>query len=106
MKRAAAALLCLMVACGGSSAPGEEQSPSRVVGVITEVEPGDETALPTSFTVEEDDGDDFTIEIDPDHDYVFDLLHVREHFKTEDPVDVAVEDRAGSLVAVTIEDVE
>ena len=108
MQKTAAVVLCLMVACGGSSSPeeGAEPAPSQVVGLITDVEPADETAVPTSFTVEEDDGDTFTIDIDPDHDYGFDLLHVREHFVTDDPVDVSVEQREGSLVATSIEDLE
>jgi hypothetical protein len=104
-KRAAAVLLCLTVACGGSSGPGDD-SPTEVIGLITDIEPQDETELPTSFTVEEDDGDAYTIDIDPGFDYGFDLLHVREHFVTEDPVDVAVESRDGALVATSIEDVE
>ena len=107
IKRAAAALLCLTVACGGSSAPSEEEpAPDQVVGLITEVEPPEETEIPTSFTVEEEDGDTYDIGIDPELDYGFDLLHVRDHFVTEDPVDVAVEERDGELIATSIADVE
>ena len=96
-----------MSACGGSSAPAaEEPAPDRVVGLITDVEPADETEIPTSFTVEEDDGDTYDIDIDPEHDYGFDLLHVRDHFTTEDPVDVPVEERDGELIATSIADVE
>lgn len=97
-----------MVACGGSSDSGNdgEETPAEVVGLITEVKPEGEFDLPTSFTVEEDDGDTYTVEIDPELDYGFDLLHVREHFVTEDPVAVAVESRDGALVATTIEDAE
>jgi hypothetical protein len=105
MKRAAAVLLCLTVACGGSSDPADE-SPTEVIGLITDIEPQEETEVPTSFTVEEEDGDTYTIDIDPEFNYGFDLLHVHEHFVTEDPVDVAVELRDGALVATSIEDVE
>ena len=107
MKRAAAVLLCLMVACGGSSDSGtDEPAPDRVVGLITDIEPEDELELPTNFTVEEEDGDTYSIDIDPEFDYGFDLLHVREHFVTDDPVDVTVESRDDALVATSIEDVE
>ena len=97
-----------MVACGGSSDSGNdvEEPPTQVIGLITDIEPQDETELPTSFTVEEDDGDAYTIDIDPELDYGFDLFHVRDHFITDDPVDVAVESRDGALVATSIEDVE
>ena len=76
-----------------------------MVGLITDVRPADETAVPVSFTVEEEDGDAYTIDIDPEHDYGFDLLHVREHFVTEDPVDVSIDERDGTLFATAIEDV-
>jgi hypothetical protein len=100
-------LLCLLVACGGSSSSGDEApAPDRVVGLITDIEPADEFELPTNFTVEEEDGDAYTIDVDPELDYGFDLLHVREHFASDDPVDVAVESRDGALVATSIEDVE
>ena len=101
-------LLCLMVACGGSSAsdPADEDagSPGRVVGLITDVEPVGGTT-PTNFTVEEEDGDTYTIDIDSEFDYGFDLHHVYEHFENDDPVDVTVEERDGALVATAIEDV-
>ena len=99
--------MILMVACGGSSSSGDtEESPERVIGLITGIEPEDEFDVPTSFTVEEEDGDSYPIEIDPELDYGFDLLHVREHFVAEDPVDVEVDDRDGSLIAISIDDVE
>ena len=107
IRKAATALFCLAVACGGSSAPGaDEAAPDRVVGTITDIEPEDEMTLPTNFTVEEEDGDAYSIDIDPELDYGFDLLHVRDHFTTEDPVDVDIEVRGGSLIATSIEDVE
>ena len=99
-----AAVSLFVVACGGESEP-EGDAPERVVGVITEIEPED-AHEPENFTVEEEDGDTFTIEVDPEHDYGFDLLHVYEHFNTEDPVEVTVEERDGGLVATEIADVE
>ena len=102
--RIAAILLALVaVACGGSEEPPEE-SPTRVTGLIADVEPPEGTT-PTSFTVEEEDGDSYAIEIDPELDYGFDLHHVYEHFENDDPVDVTVEERDGALVATAIEDV-
>jgi len=79
-------------------------APSRVVGVITEIEP-EHADAPESFVIEEEDGDTFTIEVDPEMDYGFDLHHVYEHFEEEDPLDVQVEQRDGSLVATSISDV-
>ena len=101
-----AGLLLFAVACGGESEPAADgETPERVVGMITEIEPEDAHA-PENFVVEEEDGDTFTITVDPEHDYGFDLLHVYEHYNTEQPVDVAVEERDGALVATEIADVE
>ena len=99
-------LVCVTaVACNGDAEPTPDgEVPERVVGLVTDVEP--EEGTPTGFTVEEDDGDAFLITIDPAHDYGFDLLHVRDHFIQEDPVEVTLEERAGDLVATSIEDVE
>lgn len=82
----------------------EAPAPDRIVGLITEVDPVDGHA-PESFTIEEENGDTHAVEIDPDHDYGFNLHHVYEHFEKELPVDVAVEERDGALVATSIEDV-
>ena len=98
---AIALLGVLAMACGDRGAP---PSPERIIGLVTEVEPEDETEIPTSFTVEDEDGTPFSIEIDPELDYGFDLLHVREHLVTQDPVDVSVEERDGALIATSIED--
>ncbi len=92
-------------ACGDEGAEPMGDAPSRVVGLITEIEP-EEGHAPESFVIEEDDGDTFTIEVDPETDYGFDLHHVYEHFEEEDPLDVQVEERDGALVATEIADVE
>lgn len=99
-------MLCVITAaCSGDAEPSaEEVTPERVVGSITDIEP--EEGEPTGFTVEEDDGDAFLITIDPSHDYGFDLLHIRDHFIQEDPVEVRIEERDGDLFAISIEDVE
>lgn len=103
---AVAILLVLAGACGGDAdVTTSSEMPERVVGLITEIEPED-GVTPNSFVVEEDDGDTFTIEVDTDTDYGFDLHHVYEHFENDEPVDVTVEEHDGALVATDIADVE
>ncbi len=104
MRWAVVLVAALGVACGGEAeTTPQSPAPDRVIGVITAIEPED-GHVPTSFEVEEDDGDAFTIVVDQEQDYGFDLHHVYEHFEEEDPVDVTVEVRDGDLVATAIED--
>ncbi len=90
------ALLLVAVSCGG------EDVPSRVTGVIVDVESEGEAV--TGFTLESDD-ESFEISISEDVDYGFDLNHLNEHMETEEPVDVMLEERDDELVALSIEDV-
>ena len=100
----AIAAAVLLVACGGdepTTSTGE--TPERVTGTITEVEPAEGT--PEHFIVQEEDGDEFTIEIDPDMDYGFDLTHLHEHQASGDPVDVDIRTEGDALIATSIVDV-
>ena len=89
-----------LMACGGDA---DTKAPANVVGTIVEVEPDD--GQPTSFVVETEDGETYTIEVDPKIDYGFDLAHLHEHHESEDPVDVDIDERDGTLYALSIEDV-
>jgi hypothetical protein len=91
-----------LASCGGDNAAVTE-APSNVVGTITDVEPAE--GEPTNFVVETEDGETFTIDIDPDVNYGFDLAHLHEHHETGDPVDIDLEERDGTLYAQSIEDV-
>jgi hypothetical protein len=56
-----------------------------------------------AFTV--DSGErEVEVRIDPAVDYGFDLVHLREHQQTGDPVLCTVESRDGSLYALVIAD--
>lgn len=78
--------------------------PDRVRGVITDLEPGDTSAEPTSFELETAEGTDYTIRIAEDVEYGFDLAHLHEHLSAKDPVIVAIEERNGELFALEIDD--
>ena len=99
-----AGVLLLASACGDGNASNPDTAPPRVVGLITQIEPP-EGGPPQNFTVEEEDGDAYTIDIDPNHDYGFDLNHLYEHWDAEEPVAVAVKVSDGRLVAESIDDV-
>ncbi len=98
---AVAGALLLAVACGGDAA--SPPAPSNVTGTIVDVEPAE--GQPTNFTLETEDGDAYTIDIDPEVDYGFDLAHLHKHHETGDPVAVDLEERDGTLYAQSIEDV-
>ena len=101
-------LLAVGTACAAAETIPENaetsSAPPQVTGVITSIEPAEGT--PTSFTVEEEDGDVYEIAIDPELDYGFSLDHLREHQDTKDPVDVLVKNEDGKLIAVSIADVD
>ena len=98
-----ASALAVGVACGGNDAPSDP-SPESVLGVITEIEP-DEGGPVERFTVTEEDGDVYELQIDPELNYGFDLNHLYEHLDSEDPVDVQVHSTGDELIAHSIEDV-
>jgi hypothetical protein len=105
--RAGALVLGLALAissCGGSESSGVEAAtppPDRITGVITELRfEGD--AL-QEFEVETLQ-DTYSIFIDPERDYGFNLGHLRSHKRGQIPVDVTLEVRGGDLYAVDILD--
>lgn len=104
MRRMLVAGLVLAASC--SSTPAAEQSPpvpDEVTGTITGVERGDAGEI-AAFTVSENEGSSYDINIDPARDYGFDLEHLVEHQTTGDPVLVTTEDRDGAAYALEIID--
>ena len=101
-------LLVVGAACASETEPLAPESanptPAQATGVITTVEPSE--GSPVQFTVEEEDGDVYDIQIDPEVDYGFDLNHLREHQETGDPVNVLIHVEDERLFAVSIADVE
>ena len=107
----AASLALTAVACGGggaeeprssTTAASQTPAPTMLEGVITEVLPPDAGDV-TGFALDAD-GTDYDILIDPEHDYGFDLGHLRDHRDTGDPVVCQLDPRPDGLYALTIED--
>ena len=96
----AAAAGCVLAGCAaGGDDP--EPPPSELTGVITRVEgQGDEV---TAFTLEAG-LQRYRVRIDPLRDYGFPLSHLREHERDGQPVRCELDERAGELYALTIED--
>ena len=89
-------------ACG--SEPEEqprEPVPPRVVGLIVDLEM--EGGAVRSFVLEAE-GERYDVLIDQEIDYGFDLQHLREHQRLDQPVDVKLEQRGGALYATEILD--
>lgn len=100
VRLAAVAFLVLLGACGDSG-PGSG-APEEVTGVIVDIE-SEGIGEVTSFELK--DGDElYTIRIDPEVEYNFDLGHLHEHLQGSEPVRVDLESRDGFLFATTIED--
>ncbi|HVF54284.1 MAG TPA: hypothetical protein VNC78_11875 [Actinomycetota bacterium] len=100
------ATLLLMAGCGTKEAvdqPDDRASiPSSVTGVITDI---DSEAIDEvrSFTLK--DGDNvYEVNIADDVEYGFPLGHLNAHMTGAEPVTVELEDRDGTLVALSIED--
>lgn len=94
-------------ACGdddASSNPGgAAEVPDEVTGVITEIEAHKGKHV-TAFTVESEEGETYDISIAADVDYGFDLSHLMKHRDEELPVSVTLEERSGTLYALSIDD--
>lgn len=104
LKRAGMALfLIVAVISAGCGDNGEGAgTPDEIAGVILEID-SEGLGEVNSFRLK--DGDDtYTIRIDPEREYGFNLGHLHEHLQTAEPVRVELESRGDSLVAVTIED--
>lgn len=103
-----AVLVALVLgACGDDEAPsnagGSAEVPDEVTGIITEIEAHKGKHV-TAFTVENEEGDTYNISIAADVDYGFGLTHLIEHRDEELPVSVTLEERSGTLYALSIED--
>lgn len=94
-----AILAAALAGCGGDGSSGP---PEQVEGEIISLQY--EAGALRSFTVRDLTGEIYELYIVRDVNYGFDLNHLREHRSTRDPVRCSVEERSGSLVALTIED--
>lgn len=106
---AVACLLALLsAACGNDDAAsnggGNADVPDQVIGLITEVDAHMGKHV-TAFTLESEEGESYDISIASDVDYGFNLKHLLEHRDKELPVSVTLEERSGTLYALSIEDV-
>jgi len=101
--RTALVLLVAVFLVAGCAGGEPEASPSELTGLIVGVE-GEGSDI-RAFTLEVG-LDEFEIRIAGDVDYGFDLVHLREHEQKALPVRCDLEERAGVLYALTIEDVE
>ncbi|MFN2389600.1 MAG: hypothetical protein ABR575_08375 [Actinomycetota bacterium] len=92
-------------ACGGGSEPAPGNRPARfeVTGVITTLDPPSLNDV-RSFTLKAG-SETYEIMIDQNVDYGFALGHLNAH-RGADPVTVEIEDRGGTLFALSIEDSE
>ena len=105
---AVACLIALLVAaCGDDDAPsgtgGNDGTPGRVTGLITEVEAHMGKHV-TAFTLESEDGETYDISIASKVDYGFKLKHLIVHRDKKLPVSVTLEERSGMLYAMSIKD--
>ena len=98
------ALLVLLAACGGSGGSASDRPappPDQVTGVIIEMRYDGEQLVEFDL---ETVAETFAILIDPDHDYGFNLNHLRSHRDQQLPILVDLESRDGDLYAVNILD--
>lgn len=106
MKKTVAALLMaslFVVACGGDDGKDPQaETPSRLTGVITEVDSSGLTDV-ESFTLSVE-GETYKIFLADDIELGFPPAHLNEHKTTGDPVEVDLEDRSGKLYATSIAD--
>lgn len=87
--------------CGDNGGDGAG-TPDEIAGIILEID-SEGLGEVNSFRVK--DGDDtYTVRIDPEREYRFNLGHLHEHLQNAEPVKVELESRGDSLFAVTIED--
>jgi hypothetical protein len=100
-------VLCLglvnLSACGGDGDSSDNPpAPSRLEGPIIEVD-SEGLGEVRAFTLKSGD-QTYEILIAEDVDYGFPLDHLNEHRISGEPVVVQLEERAGKLVALSIED--
>ncbi len=89
----AVATTILLLSCSSST---------TVRGVVTAVE-GDLTSV-HSFTVRTDSGRTLQISPAPDGAFEFELIHLRDHLRSSEPIAVTYVVRNGLAVAVAISD--
>lgn len=89
----AAAATILLLSCSSST---------TVRGVVTAVE-GDLASV-QAFTMRTDSGRTLHISPSPDGAFEFELVHLRDHLRSSEPIVVTYEVRSGLAVAVAISD--
>lgn len=87
---------------GGCAADAPSDDTRVLTGIVTDVEATSLTDV-ESFTFRAD-GEDIEIQIDPEITYAFPPEHLRAHAISSEPVRVEVEDRSGTLYALTLDD--
>lgn len=99
------ALLVVLVAgataCGAEAEESAGPIPPRAVGLVVEL---DADGADVRGFILEADGRRYDVRIDPEIDYGFDLVHLREHQRLEQPVEVALERRGDDVYATEILD--
>jgi hypothetical protein len=96
----AVVVMLLLAGCGGGSGDAATP-PDELTGVITEVR--EESGAVSEFTLDSLDGI-YEIRIADDVNYGFELSHLYEHERTRQPVRCDLEERAGELYALRIDD--
>lgn len=99
--RLVALLLAAATCCAGCGGESAESAPAEVVGDVAAV--AEEHGRVVAFRVTSDEGR-YTIRIEPTRDYGFDLRHLREHARDDQPVRVRLRERAGIAYALRIDD--
>lgn len=96
--------LGLLGACANEvdSTGASQTAPSTVTGVIGSIDPPQGPI--ESFELVRPGEDPQRILVDPELDYGFDLQHLHEHMDEALPVRVGLENREGTLYAISIND--
>lgn len=94
--------IILTPACN-SQREAEPADPKVIVGVVTEIDSGENFGAVKSFSVKRG-AESFHIYVDPDVTYDFPLAHFNSHRAAAEPIRVEVERRRGILYAIAIAD--
>jgi hypothetical protein len=95
------ALLLVAAACCAGCGGNTSSPPTEVVGTVSTV--AEENGEVVAFRVRAAGGR-YTIRIEPTRDYGFDLRHLHEHERHDDPVRVRLREQGGVAYALRIDD--
>jgi hypothetical protein len=98
---AAAIALTAAVSCSGID-PGGDGTRSVIRGVVVEISSAGLDQINT-FTVKSGDRS-YRITVDESTDFAFNPSHLYQHRTTGEPVQVRVDRKGGSLVALSVDD--